>query len=389
MINPCCCTCTLYNDLFSAALDSDWEQVAGTWSTSSGAITTSDTDAMVIHATEAPGDAGRINMSATGITITPGTAEWYLIGAYKDANNYLYIKFKDMTGTGTTYELTLGYFEAGVDTVLDTDTILGNFGPLNNTEFRLCWDGTRAIGGFAIDALNGDFTPVSGGNRAGFATGAAGTSWAFPDFDFSRHKEEQGNCPTCRTCWDACRTFPATIEVYIPAGTFTSRAFAGGEDWFCNGNCENLNDQTYVLTLTDAAFRSCPQWIYTEAGFCDIENPAGAGSYPATLTVRVQEFVASDTGEIRWTIGINIASECVECPTAGYHGNSTTWSYSADDPLHPTWSPCIELEYVTSHNTFGGSPSLNCLSRKPVLTCVNASAACIVDTSKQPQIIFP
>lgn len=373
--NPCCCSCVLYNDLFSSSLASEWEQVAGSWSTSAGVLTTSSASAMVIHETESPNTAGRVVVTRTGTSISPGTAVWYLIGAYKDANNYLYLKVEY---NGSTYTFTLGYLEAGVDTVLSTDSGLSGAGGVD-VYWRLCWDGTRAVGGFANDSLTGAFTPVTGGNRAGFATGASGTSWAWPDFDFSYHREERGNCPTCGTCWDSCETFPDEIEVYIPAGTFTSRTFTG-TGWFCNGGCEALNDQTFVLSLADIPNFACPRWEYVEEDFCSIESPAAPGfPYLADLAVRVTNLTFDDTGETvgdgrstRWKLSIEIASVCV----AFSHGNITRWGFDADD-RHPDWSPCVELEYETTL----GTTNLAC-------NTVQIHAACTIDSSKKPTINF-
>ncbi len=369
MINPCCCGCDIFNDTFSDTLAPEWEQVAGSWSTSAGAITTTSTSAMVIHEAESPVDAGRVNVSTTGTTINPASAIWYLIGAYKDANNYLYCKFTNIAGA---YTITLGYFEAGVDTVIATDSNLGGGGATDNFAFRLCWDGTRAVGGFANDAVSGDFTPVAGGNRAGFATGPAGTSWTFPDFDFSHHKEKKGSCPSCRSCWDSCETFPETIEAYIPAGTFSTKPFIGAGR-FCTANCENLNDQTYILTRIDESFRGCPVWEYTEEDFCSIESPGGGPAVSADLFVRVVNFVVDGNGGTRWTLGVHITSACVP----GVSGNRTEWGFTTDD-LHPTWDDCIELEYETSHNTI----------TSPTTACAGAGVACNIDDTKKPTITF-
>lgn len=375
----CCCGCALFSEDFSTSLDSAWEQVAGSWSTSAGAITTTSANAMVIHETESPNDTGRVAVTISGTSISPGTAIWYLIGAYKDDENYLYLKVQLVSGT---YTLALGYFEGGVDTVLMTDSGLTGSGSAD-IYWRLCWDGARAVGGFANDALTGAFTPVAGGNRAGFATGPSGTSWAWPDFDFQHHKEARSKCPSCGTCQDSCETFPDEIEVYIPASTYASRAFSD-TGWYCNGGCEGLNNQTYVLSKVahspGSGFGPCPRWEYVEEDFCSIESPFAPGfPFPATLTISVVNRVFDDGGDpvgggrsTRWTLRIQIASVCV--PSS--HGNITRWGFDADD-THLDWSQCIELEYET---TYGGTAVQACTGQLRV--------ACDIDGTKKPTINF-
>jgi hypothetical protein len=366
------------SDPFTGTISSGWDQISGTWSTSAGVLSTSNTSALIVHDTPVPANAGIWKVPTSGFS--GGT---FRLVAYLDANNYAYIEF-----AGTT--LKLGYFSAGVETVLETRTGLSvafRVEDDDQRQFRLCWDGVRLVGGYQNVTLTGAYTaPAS--LRPGLQTASSGSSWSWSgSAELAYHNEERGNCPTCATCWDLCETFPSTVEVYIPASTFSSASFTGTK-WFCNGNCENLNNQTYVLTqqasgdlgLDLTAFPSgktaCPMYEYIEEDFCDIENPdpGRPGSYPATLRIRAI-WKAGDAGRGFITVEIAIYSTC---STSGFgYGNITQYLFitpavSSVQPL-PSWDACVDVSYDT--DVVGTGITLYC---NPGIT----QQACDVDAAK-------
>jgi hypothetical protein len=386
----CCCTCVLLTDTFDGTLAPEWEQIAGSWSIIASLLETDSTDALVVHETAVPGNAGKI-FSTMGAT--PATGYKWRIVAYLDEDNYAYIEFEyEVFGT---LALQLGYFNGGVETVLDTATnlltIIGAAGE-DGDVFRLCWDGVRLVGGMNNCTLSGDYTAPNA-LRPGFATGATGSDWKFSTVELSHHIEQRSNCPSCKTCWDLCETYPSTIEVYIPAGTFTTRAFTSA--WICTGNCENLNDQTFVLNLTNDPLTGCPMYEYTEAAFCDIESPFAAGSYSATLTIQAKfrRYYIDGGGAIE--VSVNIASDCFGTAPfggacqAGSYGNISTHTWTTFDPLDvatvlATWQPCVDVDIDTAGSvSYANACESVTAGSFPFFTCTNPLSACAVDTTKQ------
>jgi hypothetical protein len=405
-----CCTCVLLRDDFAGTLSSDWVQVSGSWSISGGNLATSSTSAMVVHTTAVPNNKGKFTANTSSIT-SPDTAKWRMV-AYLDANNYAYIEFSRNATFTSNYDLKLGYFSGGSETVLDTKTNLdaGAFVGSTDLLYRLCWDGTRLVGGLNNATLSGAYTAPNG-LRPGFATGSSGSSWQFISAELAYHNEERPSCPTCMTCWDICETFPSTIEVYIPAGTFSNHSFSAADDWFCNGGCDALNDQTYVLNLTSdgdlgdithATRTACPMYEYLEEDFCDIENPSRAGSHPATLRILARWYMSGSAGQGYIEITILVYSECVGfnggfCGDATY-GNITRYKFLSSfidisTPPIPSWSPCVDAEYETDevqHETSFGPGETFCFSRAGSLSsCQRTRIACDIDDTKTLTITIP
>lgn len=387
MINPCCCSCILFTDGFSGTIAPEWEQVAGTWTINgSSLLETTSTSAMIVHTTAVPANKGIIRAQLP-IAADPATAGYRVI-AYKDANNYAYIEIKQNATFSTQVDLQLGYFSSGVETVLGTSAGLAAsfIGSIDEkTIIRLCWDGVRLVGGYQNSTLSGDYTAPDN-LRPGFATPSSGTSWTFTNIELDYHNEERSNCPGCKTCWDICETWPDTIEVSIPASTFSTNALPSTR-WVCNSNCESLNGQTFVLTKeVDGDIHNdsspalgktaCPLYSYIEEDFCLIEQPGGGATYSATLHI-CAKFLASSGGAGTIQVNIRIFSECVNGP--GGHGNQTVHQFTSASSL-ATWGPCSGEDYVTNPEInagFGAGGTVTCHGTAPA----SGVAACAVNTN--------
>lgn len=374
MINTCCCTCVLMSDPFTGSISSSWDQLAGSWSTSAGALTTSDASGLLVHTTAVPGNKGIWKVPTTGFSSSPSNTPFRLV-AWKDANNYAYIQ---ITNNGS---LTLGYFSGGVETVLETRTgLTSSTGDDDQRQFRLCWDGSRLVGGYQNATVTGPYTAPDN-LRPGFATPAAGTSWTWSGAaELSYHNEEKGSCPTCATCWDLCETFPSTIELYIPAGTFTTD---NDDDWTCLAGCEALNDQTFVLTEsadgdvgqfgisgTTTFKTACPMYEYTEGEFCDL----GEDTITA-LRIRAVWY-ASEAGDGYIIVTISIHSTCVN----GVSGNITKYEFITPALPIPSWGACVDATYQTDGAASGtiGNATVVCHG----FGLGFAAPACAVDNTK-------
>jgi len=346
----CCCSCILMSDPFTGTISPSWEQIAGTWTTSSGFLSTSSTSGFLVHDTAVPGNKGIWKVPESAFSSSPGGTPFRLV-AWKDANNYAYV---EITNAGN---VKLGYFSGGAETVLETRTGLART-PTNGDQFqfRLCWDGVRLVGGYQNSTVSGPYTAPDN-LRPGFATPATGTSWTWSGTaELSYHNEERGSCPTCATCWDLCETFPETIELFIPASTFSNTAV---DNWTCTAGCDALNNQTFILTLTDGdtgefgAFGSttfgktaCPMYEYVEEEFCDFFDRT------ATMRIRAVWFAGEDgDGLIRVTI--SIYSTC----TSGVSGNISQYQFfTTPATAIPSWGACVDVEYETDVVSNGGAP---------------------------------
>lgn len=207
-------------------------------------------------------------------------------------------------------------------------------------------------------------------------------------------------CVDLPECWDMCQAWPSTVEAYFPAGMFSNKAFTptGADDWFCNGGCTVLNDQTYVLNMHDGSPGwLCPEWIYVEPLFCDVDNPEGVGGgpYPATLTIKARAY------NQRFWLSVAIESECVQCNFGAghapllHHGSLTYYSFRS--PFHAYGSNCVELDHEMSWwndpdtATPDGTGQFCRSSEDSFLAgvCIEGSPACSFNATKKPVLYLP
>lgn len=246
-----CCECVVFyeNNAFdSTNLASDFTQVAGAWSTFAQDVRTTDDDAILISNADSAEPRGsisaRYSMNRLSTDLEVGESIG-LIGAYVDSSNYL----KGLVEITTSDEYTVSISEvvAGVETVLES-RLVANFGATLGTKvLRLSYSDSEAR--FCVGAEGGtvicDYTPPSGGLKAGIITGSITVRADFDLYSFTEHVDEAGACASCPACeCSFSLESPCSCEVQLEI------------DGIANGTncttCANLNG-TWIVSRPQTA----------------------------------------------------------------------------------------------------------------------------------------
>jgi len=205
MLAPNCCK-TVVGDSFGDGSLTGWTQVAGSWTESSGVLTTSSTDAVIVNDTAHAGGGGtRQSVRAQVKAAATGTKLRLIVG-YTDASNYLFAELEFLTDCAT---LSVGENNAGTPSLLATIDL--GYLPLSTFhELTVCFDPEIAepfqaahLAAHLKSAAEKTFSvegvpAVAGGSQAGAGTGdAVGGTVTFDDWEFLDREADSCCCPDC------------------------------------------------------------------------------------------------------------------------------------------------------------------------------------------------
>jgi len=241
----CCdCDCLVTEDDFSTNTISDYTQVSGTWSVSSGKLKCGDNNAVLLLKQ----DAGSEHCFA--LFVQKGTL-WKILFAYKDSSNHLYAKFDvNAFGVSTTE---LHEVVDGVDSTLDTNTQIPGSGYFavcyRNGEAALSssledpedWPtGTSSYSAVAFSAVS---DPSALGTKVGVEIITTTVDVEFDEFELRNFCGTE--CPNClaKGCLAGTEITSVTLTI------------SGVTDDLCDA-CSDWN-ATYVLD----SHRGKPSWF--------------------------------------------------------------------------------------------------------------------------------
>lgn len=194
---PCCESCEI--------AISGWNQVAGTWTASSGSVSTEDSNSLVVTTNEHSGSTHYIEALVQGDEDGDVVR---LIVTYEDADNYLFgeIEFGDDCGYVRLYKRV-----SGTNTQLGVDVPSVNLQPGETHEVHLCYDG-ELLTIVVIDNVAYSQAVTETGTRVGVATGNIEATGAgrVTEFEWWIHNDQDNtNCPYCVL---PCRIFADTFN---------------------------------------------------------------------------------------------------------------------------------------------------------------------------------
>jgi hypothetical protein len=279
-VSMCCCTvdCNIFADAFGTDnLATNYDTRAGTWSVSSGVLSTSSSNALLIANAAAPSNAGKFTIRVSSST---SGQEIRIVGAYVDDDNYLFGKITFGAFPATT---TVGLWkrDAGVETQLGVNgTVSGLFASTLYTAV-ICWGSDRSSITFnGMTRSHKSYVPA--GDQAGVGSGSLSGSLTFDDLDYDKHLDDGATCPAC-TSYSLCgsATVGACEDGSQPVtGTVVLTNLA-------NGTCSSCSsyDGTYVISAT--ATQQCIGSLDFTNAACVVgtHNVRYLWSAPTTLTV--------------------------------------------------------------------------------------------------------
>jgi len=212
---PCCCTgCDIASDEFDrASVGSGWTQVSGSWSISSDRLETSDSDALVIFATDHPEGSSSHHISVLG-QVSDTESKIRGIVAYDSADDYIFaelmintsdcseIKFFERVG-GSTSQVgdtrKIGILATGTDYRLE---VCFQDDTYPNDDGELCVKLSLSDASHSWTFCESSITAT--GDQVGLGTGTLTSSGSasFESFEWNISKKDQGSCPDCKgsTC---------------------------------------------------------------------------------------------------------------------------------------------------------------------------------------------
>lgn len=204
----CCqtCNCTTVSDDYSSDTSANYD-LTGSWSVSGGTFgTTTASGALAIHKTTiCPSGVGKISADLGGFA---NNNFYRLIGAYTDANNYLFAEIKITNAGFSQGELKVFDRTSGANTQLGS-TFSGTVG----TSFSLCWDGAlvTAFSGGVITITN---PSTRTGTRAGLGADVASGTATFDNFLIL--DRSVASCTTCNPCANCNEyTWPRQVQLDV------------------------------------------------------------------------------------------------------------------------------------------------------------------------------
>jgi hypothetical protein len=219
---PCCCTgCDIASDEFDrASVGSGWTQVSGSWSISSDRLETSDSDALVIFATDHPEGSSSHHISVLG-QVSDTESKIRGIVAYDSADDYIFaelminasdcseIKFFERVG-GSTSQIgdtrKIGLLAAGTDYRLE---VCFQDDTYPNDDGEMCVKLSLSDDSRSWTFCESSITAT--GDQVGLGTGTLTSSGSasFESFEWNISKKDQGSCPDCKgsTCLLLSDTF--------------------------------------------------------------------------------------------------------------------------------------------------------------------------------------
>lgn len=247
-----CCACVIYtfnSQTTTTDLSSDWSEVSGGWATDGTYITTTDTNAILIHNQETPSEGGYL----LGGLFTPstyvsignrsGSDKLRVFFNYVDTNNWHCLEFGDVTKL---IKKTSGS-EATV-AQLDSES--------SSLPSRICVrdSGLVVWNNDQINHAWATYTTLhSGGKKWGFGTGDTNAGGVFVNMpSVSRYNAglvtptttQDGSCPPCGVS-SGCRYYGSPLDddppqfvqveiISIPNGTSGTTCDAlDGTTWIC------------------------------------------------------------------------------------------------------------------------------------------------------------
>lgn len=203
------CCCKIFSDDFNDnSLHADWTSVAGTWTESSGVLSTSSTSAIITRDTGLATSAMETTVLVRGAT----DDRLRLIVAFTDADNYWFAQVI----IGTSKTLTLVKRSGGSDTTLvSAATTLAA-----DTWYtlRVCVNALGAMSAHISSfVLNGNSQGPEGLGVVGLGTGT--TASASTQFDNFTVKKVSDTCQKCAgSCVAHCAASPPPAwDVYLPS----------------------------------------------------------------------------------------------------------------------------------------------------------------------------
>jgi hypothetical protein len=175
-----CVGCSrIWYDTISTDTSADYNFVAGTWAWNAGGFfRCSSGPGFILANGELPGDYGKV----IG-TVSAQTGERVgVVGAYVDANNYIYSEVDNSLGFGTNR-----MFEV----VGGTATELGSQAGAASLAITLCWDGTDAIFGNALFGFTSVSCTAAG---RGFGFRSTGTADGVTDLEAWPYISGESGC---------------------------------------------------------------------------------------------------------------------------------------------------------------------------------------------------
>lgn len=318
LMGYCCCeqTCLIYQDYFDSDL-SGWDQVSGTWSISSGRLTTSSTNAQIL-----------IDQSHTEAEhILSGVVKGaYLdiarfIVAYASSSNYLYAEIR--FGSSAIYGESCGYIRlyqvTGAGTSLlksiDAASIATNW----DINFLVCYSATEGIFSINLNALDyygnaylGANVASLTGQQVGLGTGGTAASISFDAVNW--HKHQSATYSECSNCTDYNKSWGCAV-LYKPQGTFNGLLLLGitYDDLGCWWT-EEIGNWVYTTTTPDYSYHTGTETIHClateEAGLLYYNKPNPLGSLKQYLNV---SFYLPDEN------GIEVGAFIQYNPSSGYY----------------------------------------------------------------------
>jgi len=222
---PCCYPrCRLSTDNFNrASVGSGWDDISGTWSISSNALTTGDSNAIILWDADHPAGVAAHIAEVWASTTTAGEKARVLVASNSTGTTYLGVEVEFGASTGDQCGTIRLFSEAGT---LHSRPMLG-LPPNVPVRILVCYleaelIGEGASGGelwahvFSPTTCNTSISSLATatGLRVGLGTGASSPNIKFDDFSWYSHDieghETYGSCSSCWQCliweWDGTTT---------------------------------------------------------------------------------------------------------------------------------------------------------------------------------------
>jgi hypothetical protein len=321
-----CPGCVIFADDFAADdLATAWNQRSGSWSISSGVLSTSSSNAVLTCNTGYPGGGFHNHVIEVSLKASTGNRSRIIFSYNAGAYNYVEVYWNGASS--------IVYIKTSAGATIAT-SVSQSFTNGTSYTFRVCVTATSAIVIWgASSALSG--TATSSTTTVGLGTGTTSAALTFDGFSFEKHHSDNSTCKSCGAppCGGCLLSAPALVYASF-------ENVHDGSVGSCIESCRLFNTTLFecVYNYTGSTSVSC-NW---RASLPGLSCAAGWIGVDITLykisSVQAELFVVPHVGgNYGFLKDIDIPSGCYESIVGDvplYINTATTYCDFADATCH-------------------------------------------------------